>query len=75
MEPEFNNLQSDWLNQAEEFNDNEAAQVNGGGSFEDAIAGMQAAFDEATQRNIELRQLTTEQGTVLNAAKKDVNPK
>lgn len=47
----------------------------GSGDFDAAVQKMIDAFNLATERNIYLRTLTTELGTVLNAAKKDVNPK
>ena len=71
------NRQNDWLARAEELNDIEASQVNGGSdaSFEAAIASLQASFARAQQRNIEMRKVTTEEGIGLKAAGKDVNPK
>lgn len=47
----------------------------GSGDFDAAVQKMIEAFNLATERNIYLRTLTTELGTILNAAKKDVNPK
>ncbi|MEM9509742.1 MAG: hypothetical protein AAGA16_19020 [Cyanobacteria bacterium P01_E01_bin.35] len=55
MQPEFNNQQSDWLNQAEELNDYDAVQVNGGSSLVDqsnalyqSLLGQQIAFQQQT---------------------------
>ena len=55
MHPEFNNLQSDWLNQAEELNDNEAAQVNGGSSL---VEQANAIYQSVLEVNIAFQQQT-----------------
>ena len=90
MKPQ-NEQQLDWLAQTEELNDIEASQVNGGMTpasvagdasasassqdFSANVSQLKAMFALATQRNIELREVTAQEGTILNAAKKDVNPK
>ena len=89
MKPEQNNLQTNWLNEAKDLLDTEASKINGGmeASLDSGAAGgsdadfsaqlgeLKAMFAEAQQRNIEMRKITTEEGTALKAAGKDVNPK
>lgn len=57
----------------EEISDTEAAEINGG--IATTIAELEAVFAEVQQRSILMRQVATEEGIELNAAKKDVNPK
>ena len=70
----------------EEISDEEAAKINGGAtttasssaepaSFSMQLAALKASFAQAQRQNILMRQVVTEEGTELNAAKKDVNPK
>ena len=47
----------------------------GPGDFQKQLDSLEASFAKAQADNIALRKLTTEEGTELNAAKKDVNPK
>ena len=43
--------------------------------FSAQLGELKAMFAEAQERNIEMRKVTTEEGTELKAAGKDVNPK
>ena len=67
-----------------ELTDLEIKQIIGGASdsssisnadFSAQLGALKAMFAEAQQKNIEMRMLTTEEGTELKAAGKDVNPK
>ena len=65
-------------NEVIELTDLETKQIIGGISdagFSAQLGALEASFAEAQQRNIELRMLTTEEGTELKAAGKDINPK
>lgn len=46
-----------------------------GADFSAQMAELERVFEQAQERNIEMRKLTTEEGTELKAAGKDVNPK
>ena len=74
----------------EEISNAEAATISGGANttadlmsgsdasgadFSAQLGELQAMFHEAQARNIMMRKLTTEEGTELKAAGKDVNPK
>jgi hypothetical protein len=48
MNSELNNYQNDWLAQADELNDIEASQVNGGASPVGSVSGGQAAAPQAS---------------------------
>ena len=52
-----------------------ADESGSGADFDAQLASLEASFEKAQQRNIEMRKLTTEEGTELKAAGKDVNPK
>ena len=54
MKPEFNNQQSDWLNQTEELNDLEAAQLNGGNTAELA-ARANSLFQQQLDRSLDVQ--------------------
>ncbi|MEM7641681.1 MAG: hypothetical protein AAF366_04060 [Pseudomonadota bacterium] len=43
--------------------------------FQETVNGLIEGFDTATERNVQLREVTLNKGTELNAAKKDINPK
>ncbi|WP_208350350.1 hypothetical protein [Pseudaestuariivita rosea] len=46
----------------------------GGGEFGAMMGELRATFDEAQRRNVEMRKLTTEEGTELGVAKKGIQP-
>ena len=66
MKPEFNNQQSDWLNQTEELNDLEAAQVNGGSAPVNAASapGNGGSTAAADQRELAARTRSIQQQAV-----------
>lgn len=43
--------------------------------FQQQMQEMEAMFHRAQVRNLQIRKITTEEGTELKAAGKDVNPK
>lgn len=43
--------------------------------FQSMMGGLRAEFEKAQRRNVEMRKLTTEEGTELKVAGKDVQPK
>lgn len=51
---------------------NSGAEDSGG--FDQALADLAATFETAQIRNVQIRKLTTEEGTELNADKKAPNP-
>lgn len=52
-----------------------ASGIDSDADFGAQLGELKAMFAEAQQRNIEMRKVTTEEGTELKAAGKDVNPK
>lgn len=63
------------MNEVKGSEGGENVPAAGPGNFQAQLDSLEASFAKAQADNIALRKLTTEEGTELNAAKKDVNPK